>query len=199
MSRHNRRRRRDREPPSRRRLDREGPAYPTGPPLSILPRRLFGAAFELEEAPDFLTALRDDEADFLAVQGKLERVRPQTIGQAQRIPGMTPAAISLLLVHLTRALAMEYHAKRLALRRIEAQLASKPLASEADDPPGLYAQAEAQYAANVAAYRNALDQERTTLERARHDLAAANEVRAKLLAVLPHYRSQEKAFDIRIW
>ena len=37
------------------------------------------------------------------VMQKLERVQPQTIGQAQRIPGMTPAAISLLLVHLTRA------------------------------------------------------------------------------------------------
>ncbi len=37
------------------------------------------------------------------VQQKLERVRPQTVGQAQRIPGMTPAAISLLLVHLERA------------------------------------------------------------------------------------------------
>ncbi|WP_340647833.1 tRNA uridine-5-carboxymethylaminomethyl(34) synthesis enzyme MnmG [Pseudoxanthomonas winnipegensis] len=37
------------------------------------------------------------------VQGKLEHVRPQTVGQAQRIPGMTPAAISLLLVHLERA------------------------------------------------------------------------------------------------
>ncbi len=38
----------------------------------------------------------------IEVRQKLERVRPQTIGQAQRIPGMTPAAISLLLVHLTR-------------------------------------------------------------------------------------------------
>ena len=37
------------------------------------------------------------------VQQKLDRVRPETIGQAQRIPGMTPAAISLLLVHLERA------------------------------------------------------------------------------------------------
>nr|MDQ3057488.1 tRNA uridine-5-carboxymethylaminomethyl(34) synthesis enzyme MnmG [Pseudomonadota bacterium] len=36
------------------------------------------------------------------VRQKLERVRPQTVGQAQRIPGMTPAAISLLLVHLER-------------------------------------------------------------------------------------------------
>lgn len=38
----------------------------------------------------------------IEVQQKLERVRPQTVGQAQRIPGMTPAAISLLLVYLTK-------------------------------------------------------------------------------------------------
>jgi tRNA uridine 5-carboxymethylaminomethyl modification enzyme len=38
----------------------------------------------------------------IEVQQKLERVRPETVGQAQRIPGMTPAAISLLLVHLIR-------------------------------------------------------------------------------------------------
>ncbi len=36
------------------------------------------------------------------VRQKLERVMPGTVGQAQRIPGMTPAAISLLLVHLAR-------------------------------------------------------------------------------------------------
>ena len=51
-----------------------------------------------------------DGFDYAQVRGlsaetlqKLERVRPQTVGQAQRIPGMTPAAISLLLVHLERA------------------------------------------------------------------------------------------------
>jgi tRNA uridine 5-carboxymethylaminomethyl modification enzyme len=36
------------------------------------------------------------------VQQKLEQHRPQTIGQAGRIQGVTPAAISLLLVHLKR-------------------------------------------------------------------------------------------------
>ncbi len=48
--------------------------------------------------------------DYDAVRGlsaevlqKLARVQPQSIGQAARIPGVTPAAISLLLVHLTRA------------------------------------------------------------------------------------------------
>jgi len=36
------------------------------------------------------------------IQQKLLRHRPQTIGQASRIQGMTPAAISILLVHLKR-------------------------------------------------------------------------------------------------
>ncbi len=36
------------------------------------------------------------------VRQKLERVKPATIEQAARIPGVTPAAISLLLVHLKR-------------------------------------------------------------------------------------------------
>jgi tRNA uridine 5-carboxymethylaminomethyl modification enzyme len=47
--------------------------------------------------------------DYNAVRGlsneaceKLQTVRPQNIGQAGRIPGITPAAISLLLIHLKR-------------------------------------------------------------------------------------------------
>ena len=47
--------------------------------------------------------------DYASIQGlshevrqKLSQVEPATIGQASRIPGMTPAAISLLLVHLKR-------------------------------------------------------------------------------------------------
>ena len=36
------------------------------------------------------------------VQQRLNQHRPETIGQAARLPGMTPAAISLLLVHLKR-------------------------------------------------------------------------------------------------
>ena len=49
------------------------------------------------------------EMDYGAVRGlsneareKLTEVRPATIGQAERIPGMTPAAVSQLLVHLKK-------------------------------------------------------------------------------------------------
>jgi len=49
------------------------------------------------------------ELDYRAVRGlskevlqKLEQQRPETLGQAARISGITPAAISLLQVHLKR-------------------------------------------------------------------------------------------------
>jgi tRNA uridine 5-carboxymethylaminomethyl modification enzyme len=49
------------------------------------------------------------DLDYAAVRGlssevrqKLARHRPETLGQASRIQGVTPAAISLLLVHLKR-------------------------------------------------------------------------------------------------
>ncbi len=46
-----------------------------------------------------------NEVDSLSaeVRQKLQQVRPTTIGHASRIPGMTPAAISLLLIHLKKS------------------------------------------------------------------------------------------------
>lgn len=38
----------------------------------------------------------------LEIRGKLEDIRPATLGQASRIPGVTPAAISLLMIHLKK-------------------------------------------------------------------------------------------------
>jgi tRNA uridine 5-carboxymethylaminomethyl modification enzyme len=40
------------------------------------------------------------------VRQKLERVRPETLGQAKRIPGVTPAAIAILDVYLTMGVAV---------------------------------------------------------------------------------------------
>jgi tRNA uridine 5-carboxymethylaminomethyl modification enzyme len=47
--------------------------------------------------------------DYRAVRGlsieaqqKLNQYKPETLGQASRISGVTPAAISLLVVHLKR-------------------------------------------------------------------------------------------------
>jgi tRNA uridine 5-carboxymethylaminomethyl modification enzyme len=47
--------------------------------------------------------------DYAAIRGlsaevleKLAQARPETVGQASRIPGVTPAAVSLLLVHLKK-------------------------------------------------------------------------------------------------
>jgi len=93
-----------------------------------------------------------------------------------------------------RSLATEYHTLRLAMRRIDAQLAGRAMDRTTEDAPDVYLQAEAQYRANVGAFESALAQERSVLAKAREELAAAEQVKAKLLAVLPHYRDQERAF-----
>ena len=89
-----------------------------------------------------------------------------------------------------KAIRAEHQQKRLALRRIDAQLAGTPLSREKGD-----SQVQAQYAANVRAHESALAQERALLEKARHDLAAAQITKTKLEQVLPHYVEQEKAFE----
>lgn len=60
-----------------------------------------GAAMEAKPLPPALD-YRQVRGLSSEVQQKLNLHRPQTVGQASRISGVTPAAISLLLVHLKR-------------------------------------------------------------------------------------------------
>lgn len=54
--------------------------------------RLIPERFDYDEVSGFSTEVRE----------KLKRVKPASIGQASRISGVTPAAISLLLVAVER-------------------------------------------------------------------------------------------------
>ncbi len=62
-----------------------------------------------------------DDIDYLTVHGlsrevqlRLNQFKPETVGQAARIQGITPAAISLLLVHLKRGFAGAARVKKSA-------------------------------------------------------------------------------------
>lgn len=92
------------------------------------------------------------------------------------------------------ALRAELALKRLTLRRIDAELAGAPFRPETDDPPALFAQIDAQHRAHRQAYQDALAQEQAVLAKARHELAAAREVQAKLEEVLPSYRRSAETY-----
>ncbi|MBU1777212.1 MAG: biotin/lipoyl-binding protein, partial [Gammaproteobacteria bacterium] len=94
-----------------------------------------------------------------------------------------------------KTLASDAEGKRLALRRIDAELSGRPFTRQKGDPAELYNQTRAQYQANITAYETALAQERSLQDKARSDLAAAETIRSKLLQTLPHYRQQEEAYD----
>ena len=64
---------------------------------------------EIERSAHHESLRLPDDLDYAEVGGlsnevrqRLLEVRPETLGQAARIPGLTPAAVSLLLVHLKK-------------------------------------------------------------------------------------------------
>jgi tRNA uridine 5-carboxymethylaminomethyl modification enzyme len=64
---------------------------------------------EVERAAHYENLKLPDDLDYMQVTGlsievrqKLNKHRPETLGLASRISGVTPAAVSLLLVHLKR-------------------------------------------------------------------------------------------------
>lgn len=93
-----------------------------------------------------------------------------------------------------KAINADYLVKQIALRRIDAELADKEFKRQRNDPDTLYNESLAQYRANRLAYQTALDQERSTHDKAKSDLAAAQQARTKLTETLPHYREQAKAY-----
>ncbi len=60
------------------------------------------AGFAWAEVPGLSTEARE----------KLSRLAPTTVGQARRVPGVTPAALSLVLVHLRRTVPSMFHVER---------------------------------------------------------------------------------------
>lgn len=64
---------------------------------------------EIDRLRQHEQTLLPEGLDYLSLNGlsneirhKLADIRPQTLGQASRIPGVTPAAVSLLLIHLKK-------------------------------------------------------------------------------------------------
>lgn len=95
----------------------------------------------------------------------------------------------------SKSIEAEYQRKRLALRRIEAELTGQAFKAQTDDPPQLAQEIAAQYRANRSALEAGLAEERSRLIKARQDMAAAEQVKRKLEEILPHYRNQDQAYE----
>lgn len=88
---------------------------------------------------------------------------------------------------------MDATLKAMTLRRIDAELTGTPFLQNKGDPAELYAQVLAQYTAHRQAYIDAVAQETETLNKARNDLASAQQVLKKLQDTVPIYRQQAAA------
>lgn len=129
-----------------------------------------------------------------AEQGRVTEIlvtEGQQVAEGEPLIRMDPVPTQADL----RATRSDHDFRRLALRRIDAQLGGAPFVRMPSDSAALFARIDAQYRANVAAYDNALGQEHMQLEKAREDLAAARQTRIKLEQVLPHYVEQERAYE----
>jgi HlyD family secretion protein len=89
----------------------------------------------------------------------------------------------------TRALRSELALRMLQLRRIDAELADRPLTRFDGDRDDAFARMEAQHRANRTAYADTLAQERAAVTRIEQELRAATAVLVKLQRTVPIYRT----------
>jgi HlyD family secretion protein len=183
------------------RIQERPPAPLAGWLLRLLVALVAGVFVWAAIGPLDIVAVADGKlvpSDYLKIVQPAEQgvVREILVQEGQRVrEGQVLIRMDSVITQAeVQAVMAEYQNKRLALRRIDAQLAGRKLERRGEDPPALYEQVAAQHESNVRAYENALAQERSLLEKARYDLEAAQATKRKLEQVLPHYVEQEQAF-----
>lgn len=92
-------------------------------------------------------------------------------------------------------LAKDVAIKRLTLARIEAELADRPFVAPQGAPVDVAMQVEAQYRARRQSLTDALSQEESAQNKARADLASAQQILSKLRQTLPIYRQSAEAHE----
>jgi HlyD family secretion protein len=94
----------------------------------------------------------------------------------------------------TRALQGELAQRTLQLRRIDAELADRPLQRLPGEAAEIFARTDAQYRANRATYQDARAQESAAVSRTTQDLRAAMAVHEKLQRTVPIYQTMAERY-----
>jgi HlyD family secretion protein len=85
--------------------------------------------------------------------------------------------------------------QRLQVRRIEAELAGRPMLTRAGDDPLLTAQVQGQYTAHRKAFMDSQAQEESTLVKAEHERKSAAQILSKLEQTLPIYDKAAESYS----
>jgi HlyD family secretion protein len=95
----------------------------------------------------------------------------------------------------TKQLTTQLELARLALRRIDAELAGVEPAKQADDSVALFSQMLEQFRARRRAQLDGIDAQKAVLDKTEQDLRAATEMESKLSKTLPIYQDQERSWS----
>jgi HlyD family secretion protein len=95
----------------------------------------------------------------------------------------------------SRSFANELAVKRMQLRRIDAELAGKPMQQQSGDSPEMFAEVAAQYRARRQAYLDGLEAEQAALAKADQDYRAALQQEAKFARIVPLVQAQDAGWQ----
>lgn len=91
-----------------------------------------------------------------------------------------------------------YERKRLQLERIDAEIANKPFQPDFQSSPTLIKEIALQYQANQDALTATLEEEHSRLNKAKQEMATANQQLKSIESILPYYQEQEKAYELLV-